>query len=325
MTTPAITPHGAVTPSSTVPMALGTMYFGTTVPADQGTACLNTAHELGLRFWDTANNYAFWVGGTGDESETALGHWFATRGPAAREDIVLATKIGARPRPGGSDVSDGLGLSAPAVRAQTTDSLRRLRTDRIDLLYAHIDDPTVPWAETLGALSDLVEEGLVGQVAASNLTAPRLQEALEAGSTVPHAYAALQQRFTYLQPDPAADLSPHVLLDEEVEQHCTDHGLAMLGYSPLLSGAYTRSDRPLPDGYDTPASEPALQTLNHVAERTGLDAGQTVLAWLVQRRRPVLPVVGVSSPEQVTSAAQAMMTRLDPDDVAALEHARSGA
>ena len=69
MTTPVITPQGAVTPAGTAPMALGTMYFGTTVPVEAVQACLDTAFELGARFWDTANNYAFWAGGTGDESE----------------------------------------------------------------------------------------------------------------------------------------------------------------------------------------------------------------------------------------------------------------
>ncbi|MFW6186493.1 MAG: aldo/keto reductase [Actinomycetota bacterium] len=324
MTTPVITPQGAVTPAGTAPMALGTMYFGTTVPVEAVQACLDTAFELGARFWDTANNYAFWAGGTGDESETALGNWLHQRGPAVREEMVLATKLGARPRSGGTDVSAGLGLSAPAVRYQVQESLRRLRTERIDLLYAHIDDRTVPFVETLGALSGLVEDGLVRQIAASNLTPPRLQVAIEAGRSTGHAYAALQQRFSYLVPGEETDLSPHVLLDDQVERICTEADMVMLGYSPLLSGAYTRADRPLPTGYDTPVTGHALEVLGEVAGAVGLDTGQTVLAWMAQRDRPVLPVVGVSSPEQVASAWQAMTTRLEPGDLAALEAARSG-
>ena len=84
------------------PLALGTMYFGTTVPRADALACLDEAFELGARFWDTANNYAFWAGGTGDESESTIGAWLAARGPSAREAVVLATKIGARPRRPGS-------------------------------------------------------------------------------------------------------------------------------------------------------------------------------------------------------------------------------
>lgn len=98
----------------------------------------------------------------------------------------------------------------------------------------------------------------------------------------------------------------------------------MLGYSPLLSGAYTRAERPLPAGYDTPDADHALGVLAKVADRAGLDAGQTVLAWMAQRDRPVLPVVGVSTPEQVSSAWQAVTARLDLGDLTALESARSG-
>lgn len=325
MMMPVLTNKGAVTTAGTVPVAMGTMFFGTQVPADQSTSCLNHAYDLGMRFWDTANNYAFWAGGVGDESEMVLGDWFATCGPAARDDVVLATKVGARPRPGGTDLTQALGLSAPMVRTQALDSLRRLRTDRIDLLYAHIDDRTVPLAETLDALGELVEEGLVRQIAASNLTAPRLKEAVEVGKSTRHAYTALQQRFSYLIPSPTADLVPHVLLDDQMEITCTESDLTMLGYSPLLSGAYTRPDRAIPDGYNTSTTRHALTVLAEVAEQASLDAGQTVLAWMAQRSSPVLPVVGVSSAEQVASAWQAVTSDLTNDALNRLETARIGA
>jgi hypothetical protein len=118
------------------------------------------------------------------------------------------------------------------VRTQALDSLRRLRTDHIDLLYAHIDDSTVPLAETLGALGELVEEGLVRQIAASNLTAPRLKEAVGVGKSTMHGYTALQQRFSYLIPSPTADLSPHVLLDDQIESTCADNDLTMRDIHP---------------------------------------------------------------------------------------------
>jgi aryl-alcohol dehydrogenase-like predicted oxidoreductase len=325
MMMPVITNKGAVTTAGTVPVAMGTMFFGTQVPADQSTSCLDHSYDIGMRFWDTANNYAFWAGGTGDESETVLGDWFATRGPAARDDVVLATKVGARPRPGGTDLTQALGLSAPMVRTQALDSLRRLRTDYIDLLYAHIDDSTVPLAETLGGLGELVEEGLVRQIAASNLTAPRLKEAVGVGKSSVHGYTALQQRFSYLIPSRTADLSPHVLLDDQIEFTCTENDLTMLGYSPLLSGAYTRPDRALPDGYNTSTARHALNVLSEVAEEASLDTGQTVLAWMARRSFPVLPVVGVSSAEQVASAWQAVTSELTHDAISRLETARTGA
>lgn len=307
-------------------MAVGTMYFGTTVPTDDAHAVLDDAHEQGARFWDTANNYAFWTGGgTGDESEECLGAWLAARGSGVRDEVALATKVGARPRLGSAGLTDTMGLSAAAVREQLTDSLRRLGTDHVDVLYAHIDDRDVPLTETLGVLAEFQEQGLARVVAASNLTAGRLAEAVDAAHGVGAGYAALQQRFTYLVPDPAADLTPHVLLDQDVEQACTNAGIAMLGYSPLLSGAYTRDDRALPDGYATAATEPALRELRLVAAQTGLDAGQAVLAWMPQRDRPVLPVVGVSTPEQLRSAVQAVTTALPADALARLDAARSAA
>lgn len=305
-------------------MAVGTMYFGSTVPGDVAHRVLDAARHRGATFWDTANNYAFWVsGGIGNESEECLGAWLAARGPSARDEVVLATKVGARPRPGGTDVTQGLGLSAPAVREQILDSLRRLGTDHVDVLYAHIDDRTVPLEETLDAFAGLQQEGLTRVIAASNLTADRLRAAIAARPVA--GYRGLQQRFTYLVPDPSADLSPHVLLNEQVEEVCAEAGMAMLGYSPLLSGAYTRTDRPLPDGYQTPATDAALQALNEAAAQAGLDAGQTVLAWMGQRGRPALPIVGVSTPEQLHSAVDAVTTTLPRDTLTRLDAARSGA
>lgn len=304
-------------------MAVGTMYFGSTVPGHVADRVLDVARDRGATFWDTANNYAFWTpDGTGDESEECLGAWLAARGSSARDEVVLATKVGARPRPSGNDVTQGLGLSALAVREQLLGVLRRLGTDYVDVLYAHIDDQAVPMEETLGAFAELQREGLIRMIAASNLSAERLQVAV--GTSPGAGYRALQQRFTYLAPDPSANVSPHVLLDEEVEQVCAEAEMAMLGYSPLLSGSYTRTDRPLPDGYQTPDTDGALTALYDAAKQAGLDAGQAVLAWMGQRDRPVLPVVGVSTPEQLHGAVDAVTTTLPYNTLTRLDAARSG-
>lgn len=116
------------------------MYFGTTVDERHAFALLDHYVGNGGRLVDTANNYAFWAeGGTGNESEQVLGRWMAARGN--RDDVVLATKLGARPRPGSHSLDDVEGLSAAAIRDQVQGSLRRLGTDQLDVLYAHIDDP----------------------------------------------------------------------------------------------------------------------------------------------------------------------------------------
>ncbi|MGC5629286.1 aldo/keto reductase [Georgenia sp. Z1344] len=304
------------------PLTLGTMYFGTHVPARIAHDVLDRARDLGATSWDTANIYAHWAGRDGGESERTLGAWFAERGSVARDDVTLATKIGNLPVPGGPGPGGTTGLGAGAVRRQVTDSLRRLRTDRVEVLYAHIDDHHTPLDETLGALSALVDEGLVRQVAASNFSAVRLRDALAVPTA--HRYTALQQRFTYLRPAEGADLSPHVLLDDTVAHLSVRSGLTLLGYSPLLSGAYTRSERPIPEQYHTAALGPALLKLSEVASGAGLDAGQTVLAWMSQRVRPVLPVVGVSSVEQLEAAWQGVTTELGADALTALDDARLG-
>lgn len=303
------------------PVAVGTMYFGTQVDPATAREILDVAVDAGATFLDTANNYAFWVeGGTGDESEETLGAWFASR-PGVRDRVTVATKVGARPRPGSRRVDDAVGLSAPAVRGQVEDSLRRLRTDHVEVLYAHIDDTSVPIEETVGALQDEVRRGTAGMIGCSNISVPRLRAALAAAGDGPR-YGVLQQRLTYLTTTEGADLSPHVLLEDDLIDLAAAEHVALVGYSPLLSGAYTRTDRDLPGAYRHAATDCQLAALAQAGEVTGLDAGQVVLAWMAARATPVIPVVGVSSTAQLGSAVEALSAPL-PDAVRAeLEAAR---
>lgn len=308
------------------PLALGTMYFGTRVAPETALACLDAAAGIGATFLDTANNYAFWAGGTGDESETVLGDWFASRGSAARDSVVLATKVGARPRPGHADLQHVQGLSARAVRDQVTGSLGRLQTDRLDVLYAHTDDASVDLEETVGVLNDLIREGLVREIGASNLTTERLLAADQIA--VEHRYRVLQQRFTYLPAAPDVDTAPQVVLDHRTQQVASAAGMTVVGYSPLLSGAYTRANRSVPAEYDTPRTAERLAVLHAVVEDQAgssppVDAGQVVLAWMVRRADRVLPVVGVSSPAQVVAAWTGVQHELPDDAIERLDSARS--
>lgn len=304
------------------PLALGTMYWGTDVTTADSHALLDVAVEHGASFVDTANNYAFWrAGGTGDESEQTIGSWLAGRGPAARDSVTLATKVGARPATSGGDLSQVLGLRPAAVAGQLRASLQRLQTDHVDLLYAHIDDPDVEPAEVLDGMQQLVDDGLARAIAASNLVASRLEQAVAAGSPG-RSYLGLQNRFTYLTPAPEADLAPHVLLDDAVASVADNAGIQLLGYSPLLGGAYTRDDRPLPDGYRHAGTEAALDVLHEQAARAGLDAGQTVLAWMGQRQPSVIPIVGISNRAQLDSAITAAATPLSAEAIRALDRAR---
>lgn len=120
------------------------------------------------------------------------------------------------------------------------------------------------------------------------------------------------------------DTAPQVVLDPHAQDVASSAGITVLGYSPLLSGAYTRTDRDVPAEYDTPQTTERLSVLQSVAEETGgLDAGQIVLAWMSQRRAPVLPIVGVSHPDQIRSAWQAISHPLSAQSLTRLDSSRS--
>ena len=171
------------------PLCLGGNVFGWTADEQQSFDVLDAYAAAGGNFIDTADVYSAWVPGqTGGESETIIGRWMATRGTRSR--MVIATKVGMKP---------GLkGLSPDTIRTAAEDSLRRLATDRIDLYYAHADDPDTPLAESLGAFDVLLKQGKVRYVAASNYTAPRLAEALAVSSR--EGLVALRRAATALQP-----------------------------------------------------------------------------------------------------------------------------
>ena len=172
------------------PLCLGGNIFGWTIDEPQSFAVLDAYAAAGGNFLDTADGYSAWVpGNSGGESETIIGNWMAARGN--RDEIVVATKVG--------KLTGLEGTSPATVRKAAEDSLRRLRTDRIDLYYAHMDDEDTPLDETLGAFGELVDAGKVRYIAASNFTAPRLAAALDLART---------GRLPVVRRDPA-ELQPH--------------------------------------------------------------------------------------------------------------------
>ena len=297
---------------------LGCMFFGTRVDRDQSFRLLDGYVAAGGRWLDTANNYAAWLdGATGDESELLLRDWLASR--PVPEDLLVATKVGARPSPDGSGFDGRLGLSAGAVRPQVEGSLRRLGVERIGLLYAHIDDRTVPLAETLGAFDELVREGLVGALACSNYTQDRLAEALGVSRREALAvYQVTQMRATYLTPAPDADFGIQVPLDDALRTFAAANSVVVAAYSALLTGAYTRPDRPVPPEYRHAGTQRQLDAVTAAAERTGATPNQVVLGWLAGHG--IVPVLGVSRDEQLTEALTG--PDLDPDTLAELDAAR---
>ncbi|MDX6564326.1 MAG: hypothetical protein QOD65_4140, partial [Gaiellales bacterium] len=212
----------ASTDLSVFPLCLGGNIFGWTIDEPQSFAVLDAYAAAGGNFLDTADSYSAWVPGNGGgESETIIGNWMAARGN--RDDIVVATKVGKSP---GVE-----GLGPATIRRAAEASLARLRTDRIDLYYAHLDDESTPLDETLGAFDELIREGKVRHIAASNYTAPRLAEALDLarGGDLP-SYVAIQPHYNLVHREE---------YEGALAELCAREGVGCVPYLALASGFLT--------------------------------------------------------------------------------------
>ncbi|MFF3242720.1 aldo/keto reductase [Streptomyces sp. NPDC002870] len=303
-------------------IALGTLGFGTSVDESTSLEILDRFVESGGTVLDTANNYSFWIdGATGDESETVIGRWLADRN--ARDNVVISTKVGARPAVPGTGLENAEGLSEKAVRAAFDESLRRLGTDRVDVYWTHIEDRSVPLAETVDTLADLVETGKAGELGASNHAVWRTERARTLAGVRPR-YTHLQYRYSYLQPrfDIPLPSSAHVHVTGELLDYVrSEPDLQLWAYSPLLSGGYTRADVEIPEAYDHPGTPKRLAALREVAEELGATVNQVVLAWLLDNDPPILPIVGVSRISQVDEAMAALDITLGDDQRRRLDDA----
>ncbi|GAA3107823.1 MULTISPECIES: aldo/keto reductase [Nonomuraea] len=304
-------------------IALGTIPFGTSVGMDETFAILDRYHEAGGTRIDTANNYPFWVEGcSGDESELAIGAWLAARG--TRDEMVISTKVGARPTvPGDVTLDSAEGLSAEVVAKGVEGSLQRLGTDRIDVYWAHVDDRDTPLEETLGAFDAVVRAGKARAIGASNMAAWRLERArnISAGhGWTPYTY--LQLRHTYLRPRPGArpaESGHRLVNDDTLDYLAAESGITLWAYNTLMFGAYTRQDRPIPDIYHHPGTTRRLAALREVAGELGATPNQVVLAWLIGGG--VVPIVGVSTMEQLEEAIGGARLTLDAELRARLDAA----
>jgi aryl-alcohol dehydrogenase-like predicted oxidoreductase len=290
---------------------LGCMFFGTLTAEEMAYQLADRYFEAGGRFFDTANNYAYWVdGGTGNESETVLGGWLKSR--KNRDQIILATKVGARPtRPGGG-MESWQGLSAHVIERAVEGSLTRLGTDYLDLYYAHIDDRQTLLDETLAAFDRLVTAGKVRAIGCSNMMAWRIEQA----RSISHlhgwaAYCCVQQRYSYLQPTSGTTFETQLVASQELLDYCQVHeDFSLLAYSPLLSGAYTRQDVALPPQYRSSDTEARLGALATVAADTGATPNQVVLAWLRQSAPAVIPLIAASNTTQLDENLGALHVHL---------------
>jgi aryl-alcohol dehydrogenase (NADP+) len=292
------------------PFCLGGNILGWTTDESESFAVLDTYVAAGGNFLDTADVYSVWVDGhQGGESERVLGSWMSARGN--RDDVVLATKVGAAG-----------GLGAENVRHRVQASLERLQTDHIDLLYAHRDDAETPLEETLSAFGELVDEGKVRYIAASNYSAARLREALEisAREGLPR-YQALQPHYNLLE---------RQRYEGELAELCAEQNVACVPYYALASGFLTGKYRPGEDA-DTRRGKLSgaryltderavslLATLDEIAADRGVPVAAVSLAWLDAQPTVAAPVASARTPDQLAELLASTTLTLTADELARL-------
>jgi aryl-alcohol dehydrogenase-like predicted oxidoreductase len=300
-------------------LVLGTMYFGTRTDEATSFALLDRFVEAGGRVLDTANCYAFWVSDTGHggQSEAVIGRWLAAN-PGLRDDLVIATKVGVEPVDGGGIE----GLSADVISREAERSRERLGVETIDVYWAHAADLHVELAETVFAFGELVKEGAVRRLGASNHATWRVERARDlAREQGVEPFTLLQLTASYVDPRPRVEVpgKEHrfgFVTDETIDYLEHHPEIELWVYSPLVQGSFDRTDRPFPDAYEHPGTTARLRVLGEVAARHGAAPSQVVLAWMARRARPI---VGVSSLEQLDSALGSVDLELSDADLAELD------
>lgn len=265
---------------------------------------------------DTADVYSVWASGNkGGESETIIGQWLAQRG--RRDDVLIATKVGMKP--------DGPGaLTADRIAAGVEASLKRLRTDYIDLYFAHRDDPQTPLDVVLQAFDQLVRAGKVRAVGASNFEPARLAQALEIS-----AQGELV-RYTVLQPH--YNLLVRELFEGPLQELCLAQKIGVVPYYGLASGFLTGKYRKLED-LSTKARKTAVEkylndfglgvlaALDQVAGEVRASPAQVALAWLAGQPAVTAPIASATSVSQVEELLGAMRLSLTAEQRSTLNAA----
>ncbi len=296
-------------------LCLGADHYGSGTDAGRAFQLLDQYFEAGGSFIDTAKVYAAWIPGfEGGESESTIGRWMQER--HNRDRIFIASKLGAPYQ----DTQGG--LRAQEIERECERSLKRLGTDTIDLYYAHLDDRDTPLEERLEASDRLVQAGKVRFTGASNHGTWRLAEARCISKANGWAdYCAIEQRHTYLRPKAGANFLFHVCADDDVLDYCRVHGITLVAYRVLLQGAYTRSDRSLPEQYLGPDSDARLAALNAVANEVEASPNQVIIAWMRQNDPPILPIIGGSTAEQLSENLGALDIQLTDEQMERLDAA----
>lgn len=299
---------------STEPLIFGGNVFGWTLDEKQSFDMLDAWLGAGFHSVDTADVYSRWAPGhDGGESETVLGRYFKARGN--RDKVMLTTKVG-------MDMGEGPGLSKAYILRAVEASLKRLRTDYIDLYLSHRDDETTPLEETLSAYEQLLRDGKVRAIGASNYSAARLQEALDTRGP----------RYQVLQP--FYNLCDRAVFEDDLAGLCQREGLGVTPYFALASGFLTGKYRKPEDArgrarqgfvekYFNERGRRILAALDEVAGELHSTPAAISLAWLIAQPAVTAPIASATSMGQLEQLIAATRITLDDGALARLNQASS--
>jgi aryl-alcohol dehydrogenase-like predicted oxidoreductase len=298
-------------------LAFGGNVLGWTVDETMSFKLLDAFLASGCNFIDTADSYSRWVpGNRGGESETIIGKWMKQRGN--RKKVIIATKVGSEMGP------DKKGLSKPYILLAVEDSLQRLQTDYIDLYQSHFDDPSTPLEETLATYAQLIKQGKVRAIGASNHSSARLSLAMQVSKQ--HGYPGYQS----LQP--LYNLYDRAEYETSLEPICQENGLGVITYFSLASGFLTGKYRSEDDLSKSPRSQfvkkylndrgfRILKALDQVAKQYGSTPAKVSLAWIISRPSITAPISSATTLEQLNDLIEATNLQLDHPSIELLNQA----
>ncbi|MEG1280342.1 MAG: aldo/keto reductase [Comamonas sp.] len=309
-------------PLQVSPLCFGGNVFGWTADEATSFSMLDAWLDAGMNFVDTADVYSRWAPGhQGGESEATIGKWLRKSGK--RHQLVLATKVG-------KEMGDGkVGLRPAYIREAVDASLRRLQTDYIDLYQSHDDDPSVPLEDVLGTFGELIQEGKVRAIGASNYSAQRLAEALT--TSAKHSLA----RYESLQP--LYNLYDRAVFERELQPVCVEHNVGVISFYALAAGFLTGKYRTAADAsksvrgakttslYLNERGLRILDVLETVAQRMSAQMSEIAIAWVMRQPGMTAPIASATSLAQLQSLIKASQLELDDAAMASLNAASAEA
>lgn len=299
------------------PLAFGGNVFGWTVDEPTGFKLLDAFVDAGFNLIDTADVYPKWAPGCqGGESEDLIGKWLERSG--RRKDVIIATKVGMELAP------DRKGLSKPYILRSAEDSLRRLRTDYLDLYQSHKDDTATPLEETLEAYDQLIRAGKVRAIGASNYSAGRLAQALEVSERngLPR-YESLQPEYSLIE---------RAEYETALEPLCREKNLGVISYFSLASGFLTGKYRSKADlaqsaraqflnKYLSERGLHIVAALEEIARQLNSTPARVAIAWLIARPSVTAPIASATSLAQLNDLIEATQLKLDASVIEQLDQA----